>query len=169
MKVHNNMLPSNFLIAAASILTIAQFILAFFLHGPESLVFEWIGWICLWTAGIFGIVPILTFRKYGNVPEGKSYIQTTRLVTNGVYSIVRHPQNGTSWMLINLGMMLITRHWSSFGTGTFAMLLAYLDTYNADQRCLEKFSNEYRQYIMEVPRINFLFGIFLMIRRKLLQ
>jgi len=87
-------------------------------------------------------------------------------VTHGIYALVRHPQNGTSWMLINLGLMLIVRHWSNYLTGGLSILLAYLDTHQADQRCIEKFGNDYRDYMTQVPRVNFLLGLILLIQKR---
>ena len=157
---------SHWLVATAVFLTLSQCVLAFFYQGPDSVLWEWLGWICLWSAGVFGMLPILTFRKYGGVPQGESYIRTTRLVTRGIYAIVRHPQNGTSWILINLGIFLIIRHWSSYLLGGTSMILVYLDTYLADQRCIRKFGENYRAYMARVPRINFLYGILKLIRQR---
>jgi protein-S-isoprenylcysteine O-methyltransferase Ste14 len=149
----------------ASVLTVTQIILAFFLYGPGSLTVQWIGWICLWTAGIFGMLPIFTFRKKGGVAEGESYTKTTVLVTTGIYAIVRHSQNGTAWLLINLGVMLIAWHWTSTVLGLASMVLAYADTFKSDQYCLEKFGEAYQEYMDKVPRVNFVAGIIRLILR----
>jgi protein-S-isoprenylcysteine O-methyltransferase Ste14 len=42
----------------------------------------------------------------GGVAKGEGYIKTTVLVDTGIYAIVRHPQGGTAWLLINLGVVL---------------------------------------------------------------
>ena len=147
------------LVSIASVLTVAQIVLAFFLYQPGSESLEWAGWICLWTAGFFGVLPIITFRRKGGVAKGESYIKTTVLVDTGIYAIVRHPQNGTAWLLINLGVMLIAKHWPSVVLGVLAMVLAYLDLMKADQRCIEKFGDEYERYMQKVPRVNFVAGI----------
>jgi protein-S-isoprenylcysteine O-methyltransferase Ste14 len=143
----------------AGTLTVAQIVLAFLIHGPRSEVLEWIGWICLWTSGIFGVLPIITLRNKGGVAKGQSYIKTTILVDSGIYSIVRHPQNGTAWLLINLGVMSIAQHWSSLALGLASLALAYADTFKADQYCIVKFGDPYRQYMQRVPRVNFVLGI----------
>ncbi len=152
-------LPPFLLVSIASVLTVAQIVLAFFLYQPGSEALEWAGWICLWTAGFFGVLPIITFRRKGGVLKGKSYIKTTVLVDTGIYAIVRHPQMGVSWMLICSGVMLIAKHWSSVVLGVLAMVLAYLDLMKADQRCIEKFGDEYERYMQKVPRVNFVAGI----------
>jgi protein-S-isoprenylcysteine O-methyltransferase Ste14 len=143
----------------ASILTVGQIVLALCLYGQSSETLEWIGWICLWTSGIFGILPIIIFRRKGGVERGEIYTKTTKLVNTGIYAIVRHPQGGTAWILINLGLILITWHWISLILGLFSMGLVYLDTFKTDQACIEKFGREYTHYIKRVPRVNFLSGI----------
>jgi len=143
----------------ASALTIAQIVLAFFLIGSGSDAIKWAGWICLWTAGIFGVLPIVMFRRKGGVSRGDSYIKTTTLVDTGLYAVARHPQGGTSWLLINLGLILIAWHWTGMVLGLVSMGLVYLDTFKADQSCIEKFGDAYRKYIKRVPRVNFVAGL----------
>jgi protein-S-isoprenylcysteine O-methyltransferase Ste14 len=152
--LHPYLLPSF-----ASVLTVAQIVLAFFLYGqgPEALACA--GWICVWVSAILGVLPIITFRKKGGVPEGQSYMKTTVLVDTGIYAVVRHPQGGTAWLLINLGVMLIAWHWTSAVLGLVSMGLAYGDTFKADQYCIVKFGNAYRRYMVRVPRVNFVAGI----------
>jgi protein-S-isoprenylcysteine O-methyltransferase Ste14 len=149
-----------FLLASiASVLTVAQIVLAFFLHGSCSEALQWAGWICLWTSGIFGMLPIITFRRKGGVPKGESYMKTTALVDTGIYAIVRHPQGGTAWLLINLGIMLIAWHWTSVVLGLASMGLVYADTFKADQYSIEKFGDAYKRYMRRVPKVNFVAGI----------
>ncbi|MBN1643073.1 MAG: isoprenylcysteine carboxylmethyltransferase family protein [Anaerolineae bacterium] len=152
--------PHPYLLSSiAGALTLAQIVLAFVTHGPRSEAIEWAGWICLWTSAIFGIAPIITFRRKGGVARGESYVKTTRLVESGIYAIVRHPQNGTAWLLINLGTMLVAQHWTSLVLGLVSMALAYVDTFKADQACVLKFGDPYRRYIERVPRVNFVLGL----------
>jgi protein-S-isoprenylcysteine O-methyltransferase Ste14 len=160
-RLHPFLLSS---IAAA--LTVGQIVLAFFLHWPSSEALAWAGWICLWTAGIFGTLPIITFRRKGGVPQGESYVKTTVLVDTGIYAIVRHPQGGTAWLLINMGVMLIAQHWTSVFLGLASMLLVYADTFKADQYCIEKFGDGYSRYVERVPRVNFVIGIVQFILRR---
>jgi len=148
-----------FLSSFASVLTVAQIVLAFFLHGHGSEALQWAGWICLWTSGIFGVLPIMTFRRKGGVPKGESYTKTTVLVDTGIYAIVRHPQNGTAWLLINLGVILIAQHWTSLVLGLASMGLVYADNFKDDQYCIAKFGDEYKRYMERVPRVNFVAGI----------
>jgi protein-S-isoprenylcysteine O-methyltransferase Ste14 len=143
----------------AGALTVAQIVLAFLVRGPRSEALEWVGWICLWTSGIFGWLPVIALRRKGGVAQGQSYMRTTALVDSGIYAVVRHPQSGTAWLLINLGVTLIAQHWSSLVLGLTSMVLAYADTFKLDHGCIGKFGDPYRQYVRRVPRVNFLLGL----------
>jgi protein-S-isoprenylcysteine O-methyltransferase Ste14 len=143
----------------AGVLTVAQIVLAFFFNQPGLEVLKWAGWICWWTGVIFAVLPIITFRRKGGVARGESYMKTTVLVDTGIYAIVRHPQGGTAWLLLNLGVMLIAQHWSSVVLGLVSMGLVYADTFKADQYCIEKFGDDYKRYMQKVPRVNFVAGI----------
>ena len=169
MKRFQEFLYSRHLFLLSSIggvLTVAQIVLAFFLRRPGPEALEWAGWICLWTSAIFGVLPIITFRRKGGVAKGESYMKTTALVDTGIYAIVRHPQGGTAWLLINLGVMLIAQHWSSVILGLASLVLAYAGTFKADQYCIEKFGDEYKRYMERVPRVNFVAGIIRLLRRR---
>jgi protein-S-isoprenylcysteine O-methyltransferase Ste14 len=156
-----------FLLAfVASALTIVQIALAFFLYGHGSEALKWVGWICLWASGIFGLLPVITFRRKGGVTKGESYMKTTVLVDTGIYAIVRHPQGGIAWLLINLGVMLIAWHWTSVVLGLASLGLVYADTFKTDQYCIEKFGDAYNQYMERVPRVNFLAGIIRVLRSR---
>ena len=151
----------------ASVLTVAQIALAFFLHGYASEALKWVGWICVWVSGIFGILPIITFRTKGGVSRGESYMKTTVLVDTGIYAIVRHPQGGTAWLLINLGVMLIAGHWTSAVLGLVSMGLVYADIFKTEQYLIEKFGDAYKRYMGRVPRVNFAAGIIRLVRLHL--
>jgi protein-S-isoprenylcysteine O-methyltransferase Ste14 len=149
-----------------SALTVAQFISFFFFYNPDGIpAIRVVGWVVWAISVIFGIYPIIYFRRKGKVPRGESYTRTTILVTSGLYAVVRHPQY-LAGILLNLGLMLISQHWLMAVLGTPAMILMYLDILNADDYEIEKFGEAYQEYIETVPRINFLLGIIRAWQRK---
>jgi protein-S-isoprenylcysteine O-methyltransferase Ste14 len=155
------------LCAIAGPLTVAQIVLVFVLTQPGIEALRWIGYI-LWTIGaVLGWLPILTLRRKGGVPKGKSYVNTNKLVDTGIYAIVRHPQMGAAWLLMCLSLMLITQHWISVALGIPAMVVVYLDLLKADQRCVEKFGDAYRRYMERVPRVNFVAGVIRLARHRI--
>jgi protein-S-isoprenylcysteine O-methyltransferase Ste14 len=160
-------LHSSLLVGIASIFIVLQIILAILLFNREgSTLLANCGWVVLWIAGFFGVIPILTFRMRGGVEKGKSYIHTTTLVDTGIYAVVRHPQNGVAWVLINFGIALVAQHWLVALAGGISMVFAYLDLFKEEQRCIEKFGDDYKRYMQKVPRINFLLGLIRAIQKK---
>jgi len=114
---------------------------------------------------IFGMLPVLEFRKKGRVKKGKSYIHTTKLVDTGIYSIVRHPQYITFMMWAIAGMLLF-QHWLIILIGIPIIPLTYIDLINADKEGIEKFGNEYKKYMEKVPRANFFLGILRVLKHR---
>lgn len=123
------------------------------------------GWFILWISAIFGVLPILTFRRWGKVPKGKGYMHTTALVDRGVYAIVRHPQY-LAGILIGLALPFITQHWLVALLGLVVIVVTYINTYDEEKYAIKKFGDEYRQYMQRVPRVNFLLGIVRLLIRK---
>jgi len=148
-------------------LLIAQVILAFFaFREPKSQALLIAGWV-IWALGtVFAIVPIFTLRARGKVPEGKSYMETKALVDTGIYAVVRHPQGGTAGLLFNVALALIGQHWLLVVLAAVGMALIYLDTFNADENCIDKFGDEYERYMQRVPRVNFVAGLLLLLVRR---
>lgn len=145
--------------SALTIVAVGQIILAIFLYNPEaSLAIINTGWGILWLSALFGWLPIFTFRKKGDV-QGRGYIHTTKLVDSGVYAIVRHPQY-LAGILISLALPLITQHWSVAALGAVAAVIYYINTFEEEKGCIEKFGQAYRRYMETVPRLNFILGMF---------
>jgi protein-S-isoprenylcysteine O-methyltransferase Ste14 len=147
---------------SATILTIAaigQIILSFLLYDDHgNVIIRNIGWAVLWISAIFGLLPILTLRKWGKVPEGKGYMHTTTVVDRGVYAIVRHPQY-LAGILMGVALALIAQHWIVAILGAVVVVVTYVDSFEEDRSCLKKFGEDYERYRERVPRLNFVTGI----------
>ena len=152
-----DVLPITF----TSLLFISQIIVGIYLLSDVSqikiLAYIGVG-LYIFSGWIFGMLPIVEFRKKGGVKKGKSYIQTTKLVDTGIYSIIRHPQF-TTWILWAIAGMLLFQHWIVILLGIPVIPLTYIDLLRADQRLIKKFGNDYKRYMQEVPRANFVLGI----------
>ncbi len=153
--------------SVASAFTVVQIGLCIFHSEPAGVpVLRFLGW-ALWTAAVvFAVLPIFTLKRRGQVPKGKSYMETTTVVTSGVYSLVRHPQGGLAWLLMNLAAILVGQTWPIALLGLVSMPLVYLDTLKTDRQCIEKFGEEYERYMEMVPRVNVLLGAARLLRRK---
>jgi protein-S-isoprenylcysteine O-methyltransferase Ste14 len=151
-----------------SILFIAQISIGLYLlpNVSQNDVLAYIGVGLYSVSGlVFGMLPVLEFRKKGGVKKGDSYIHTTKLVDTGVYAIVRHPQYLT-WMLWAVAGMALFQHWTAVLLGLPIIPLTYLDMMREDARMIEKFGDQYRGYMKRVPMANFLLGIFRSMRAR---
>jgi protein-S-isoprenylcysteine O-methyltransferase Ste14 len=149
-----------------TICAIGQIILAIVFYDPEGSELRInIGWLILMLSGLLGWLPILAFRRFGRV-EGHGYMRTSALVDRGVLGIVRHPQY-LAGVLISIALPLITWHWLVVVLGLLAAPIYYWNTYDEEERCIEKFGDDYRDYMKRVPRMNFVLGFWRMIRRRM--
>jgi protein-S-isoprenylcysteine O-methyltransferase Ste14 len=149
-----------------TITMISQIVLAIIFYNDLSL--DWlcnIGWPVLWVSAVFGLLPILTFRKFGGVDPKKSYMRTQRLVDKGIYRIVRHPQY-VSGILISVGLYLITQHWASLLLGAANIFQFVLSAISEEDESRVKFGTAYEEYMQRVPRFDFISGLFRLILPK---
>ncbi|MGB3477620.1 MAG: isoprenylcysteine carboxylmethyltransferase family protein [bacterium] len=151
-------------------LLIAQIVLVFifgFINEAGLSILKYAGYVLWAISAILGWLPILVLKKKGSVAQGKSYVHTTTLVKTGLYSIVRHPQY-TAGILFSLALMLVSQSWLITLMGVVIIPLLYVDIILADKHEVEKFGDEYKRYMKEVPRTNFLLGIirFLRFRKR---
>lgn len=124
--------------------------------GPSSRIN--LGWLIIFISGIFGWLPIFTFRSRGKV-KGRSYIHTTTLVDTGIYSMVRHPQY-LAGLLINFAAPLITWHWLVFALGAGSIGMYWWSAIVEEEKNIRKFGDPYKEYQKRVPRFNVLLGLF---------
>ena len=153
-------------IVIASLLIIAQYILAFFVYKlPGYKPLQWVGWVIWAVSLIFGLAPIFILRQKGEVEKGNSYVNTRKLVDTSLYAIIRHPQY-MGGILFNVALMLLAQHWLILLLGTISAVLIWLEIQMADQECIVKFGDEYRRYMQRVPQVNFLLGVIRLIRAR---
>jgi protein-S-isoprenylcysteine O-methyltransferase Ste14 len=123
-----------------------------------------------WIVWIFGMVlvmaPIIMFPRRGGVSKGKSYIETTKLVDTGIYSVIRHPQYTGGIYAIFLTTFLWYPHWLFGVLGVIGIIVVYMGCKEEDQRMIEKFGDEYKAYIKRVPGMNIFAGIFRLQKQK---
>ncbi|MFX0013010.1 MAG: methyltransferase family protein [Promethearchaeota archaeon] len=124
-----------------------------------------IGWI-IWIFGlILAFSPNIVLKKRGGVPEGKSYIHTTKLVNDGIYGLIRHPQY-TGGMVIAFSMCLIIQTPLTYNLAIIALITAYLSMIFEEKRLVMKFGSQYENYKTEVPRVNVLIGLIRKLRKS---
>ncbi|OPX60438.1 MAG: hypothetical protein A4E25_00508 [Methanobacterium sp. PtaB.Bin024] len=149
-------------------LLVIQFLLVFIFGfyneaGLDPVMY--VGWLIWVISVIFGFGPIIVLKKEGEVEEGESYVHTKTLVTSNIYSIIRHPQY-TAGILLSLALILISQSWLIIVMGLVVIPLLYIDIVQADKYEVDKFGEEYEQYMEKVPRTNFILGIIRRLRHR---
>jgi protein-S-isoprenylcysteine O-methyltransferase Ste14 len=123
--------------------------------------------IIFWSAGmIFVIYPFVYFKLKGNVSQGKSFVHTNKLVKTGLYSIIRHVQYTGGVLSIFIATPLLYPHWIFVLLGIPGIWLTYLGTKREDRLLIEKFGDEYKQYMDKVPAMNIITGIIRKIKKN---
>jgi protein-S-isoprenylcysteine O-methyltransferase Ste14 len=113
-----------------------------------------------WTIGIILVIyPFIYFKIKGGVRRGKSYVHTNKLVTTGLYSIIRHVQYTGGILSIFIATPLLYPHWIFVILGIPGIWLTYLWTRREDRMLIEKFGEEYKEYMNKVPAVNLIAGI----------
>jgi protein-S-isoprenylcysteine O-methyltransferase Ste14 len=143
----------------AGILFILQVLLSYlFYRWVNIAVITYFGWILLFLGCGFFILPGWDFKRRGKSPEGKSVVRTTVVVDSGFYSVVRHPMY-LGWVLIILGLVLMSLHMVTVIIGIPSMVLAYQSMFMEEEMNIKKFGDAYRKYMETVPRMNIIKGI----------
>jgi protein-S-isoprenylcysteine O-methyltransferase Ste14 len=123
------------------------------------------GWV-VWGVGMMLVLtPIIMFPRRGNVPKGKSFIHTTRLVDKGIYAMIRHPQYLGGILAIFIATPLLYLHWLFVVLGVPGIVFLYMSTREEETRLIERFGADYQSYMHKVPRMNLVSGL-LRLRRS---
>ncbi len=77
---------------------------------------------------------------------------------------MRHPQF-LAGILLNAGIAAVGQHWLLALLGAACIPVWYHSMVWADGEALAKFGDEYRRYMDEVPRANFVWGLIKLGRR----
>jgi len=78
--------------------------------------------------------------------------RTDKIVTTGVYSIVRHPQH-LGALLAHVGISLILSAWYSILFTPLMLVLIYLISKKEEKELIREFGKEYEEYKKEVPML----------------
>ncbi len=76
--------------------------------------------------------------------------RTERIVTTGVYSIVRHPQY-FGGLLAHLGVTFLLSAWYSLLVTPLMVVLVYLVSKKEEEELIREFGKEYKDYAKKVP------------------
>ena len=156
----------GFLFYVASILLVLEYMLLWFLDNPAGIEeLRYAGWLIFAVGIVLIFLPMFVLRSKGKVKKEKDWTETTVFVDTGIYSVVRHPLY-LGWLLMYLAIILWNRHWLTIIVGVSGMICIYLISKQEDQRLVEKFGDDYKRYMLSVPRMNLLVGVIRLLRRR---
>ncbi|OEU52065.1 MAG: hypothetical protein BA871_09115 [Desulfuromonadales bacterium C00003096] len=150
----------------AGALLIIAYLFLWFLDNPAGIEeLRYVGWIILAVGLVLIFLPKFAFRSKGNVEKEKDWTETSVLVDTGIYSVIRHPLY-LGWLLMYFAIIFWSQHWLTILIGVIGMICVYLISRQEDQRLVEKFGDDYKDYMQKVPRMNFFSGIIQLVRRR---
>lgn len=167
--MNNNMkqwMKGGFPYYVASVLLVFAYLLLWFIDNPAGIKeLRYAGWIIFAVGLVLIFLPMFVFRSKGKVKKGKDWTKTSVLVDTGIYSVIRHPLY-LGWLLLYLAIIFWSQNWLTIIIGVTGMICVYLISIQEDQRLVEKFGDDYKDYMQKVPRMNFFSGIIHLVRRR---
>lgn len=125
-----------------------------------------LGWIS-WAFGmVLVMAPIIMFPRRGGVAKGKSFVHTTKLVDTGIYAVIRHPQYTGGIYAIFVATVLLYPHWLFAVLGVMGVILLYFSVKEEDAKLVQRFGDDYKEYMQRVPGMYFIAGIIRLYRRR---
>jgi protein-S-isoprenylcysteine O-methyltransferase Ste14 len=119
-------------------------------------ILQYVGWVC-WTLGIILVILSYYYIYYRKVQE---------LIEVGIYAFVRHPLY-LGWILgIFVATIFLYQHWIFLAIGVPGAASVYLLARQEEQSNIEKFGDDYRRYMHQVPRMNLVTGAIRLLRRR---
>jgi protein-S-isoprenylcysteine O-methyltransferase Ste14 len=159
-------MKGSFLYYIAGALLVIAYSLLWFLDTSAGIqLLRYIGGGILVVGIILIFLPRFAFRSKGKPEKGKDWTETTIIVDTGIYAVVRHPLY-LGWLLAYVALILLSQHWLTAITGIPGMACVYLISRQEDQHLIEKFGDNYKDYMQKVPRMNLLDGVIRLIRRR---
>jgi protein-S-isoprenylcysteine O-methyltransferase Ste14 len=154
------------IVSVAGLLFLLQLISLFYYDNFDpNIIVLGIGWILLIPGFSLLSLSITALRTYGNVPEGRSWLDTTTIVMKGIYRIVRHPLY-IGWIIMSASLALILQSWSSTLCAIIIIPLAIVSISLEESSNIMKFGYAFLQYQKEVPLVNIFTGFWRYYRRK---
>jgi protein-S-isoprenylcysteine O-methyltransferase Ste14 len=76
--------------------------------------------------------------------------RTEKVVTTGIYSIIRHPQN-LGALLAHLGISILLSAWYSLLLTPLLLIYIYLISWKEEKELVKEFGSDYEEYQKQVP------------------
>jgi protein-S-isoprenylcysteine O-methyltransferase Ste14 len=131
----------------------------FITHEPKIVALKMAGLFIFLIAVILWPIPYFALRKHGDISAYGSYMATTKLVTKGIYGIIRHPQY-LIFMLLNIGVALINHDIFSITLSVASIVFIMIGIKDEEQQLVNQFGSEYINYMKKVPSFSPLRNLF---------
>jgi len=132
---------------------------------PSVVIYVSIGIVALGT--VLFIWANRTHKARGGINRAD---ETIIFYREGLYQFVRHPQNLTSitWFIFFPVILSQYLHFTILTVVAIALMIVYISiaSHLEEKSNIEKWGDEYRQYLREVPRYNILLGVWRHSKRK---
>jgi len=113
-----------------------------------------IAFICITIA--LALITFFTFKSKGKPKKG--FEETTVLIEGTIFGIVRHPLY-LGFALWGIGQILAIQSIISVVLGVISVFCSWMASKKEDEFNLNKFGDNYRQYMKKVPMWNVLKGL----------
>ena len=107
-----------------------------------------VGYVTLGIGVLLFILSMITLRRKG----------IRQLIDSGIYGIVRHPMY-LGGMIMFISHVFFGQNWIVLLSTVVGIACCYLLMLSGDQRNIQKFGEDYVQYMKRVPRMNFVSGL----------
>jgi len=107
-----------------------------------------VGYVILGTGVFLFMLSMITLRRKG----------IRQLIDSGIYGIVRHPMY-LGGMIMFISHVFFGQNWIVLLSTVVGIACCYLLMLSGDQRNIQKFGEDYVQYMKRVPRMNFVSGL----------
>lgn len=142
----------------ASVVAISLIVVSQFLPRGGNPYLRGTGVFVLLLAGVFIFWPFYLLAKYGEMENGRTYMQAGIVVDQGLYAVTRHPQY-LGYTFLACGFALLSQHWMIVLLAVVGATCFYLQAVREERYCLAEFGDAYAQYCHRVPRFNVVLGI----------
>ncbi|MFC1998528.1 methyltransferase family protein [Chloroflexota bacterium] len=137
---------------------IAQVVMCIILYNQYTDGLMILGWIVMGIA-IFGVGGLSWYAvSHQTQIEDREWLKDTVLVDTGIYEVIRHPVY-FSFMLYVIALMFISQHWVTIILGIPVVAYLYWTMKQEEWASVDKFGEEYVDYMDRVPRLNIVTGL----------
>ena len=116
----------------------------------DNLMLQIIGFVLAIMSQFLVFLSIYALKKYGHISKGKSYMNTTKIVNEGIYKIMRHPQY-IGLIILAFSTIFIFQTMISVFLGSISVLFLILSIYAEEKELLKRFGNDYADYKNKTP------------------